>query len=308
MSRSLGAAHAVLFYDCDDELTAALAHHLAGPLADGATAIVIATEAHRSALYDRLAEEGLDPLQLRLDDALWLLDAGDTLARFMTGGRVRRDAFHRVIGATVRAAGERGAPVLAFGEMVALLWDAGDVLGAIELEQLWNELGEELPFSLLCGYRSDSVAGPEHASALEHVCHLHSAILHPPAPPVRALELSAHFEPELAAPGDARRLAGEALSEWGGHPELLDDVLLVVSELASNAVRHAGTPFSVTVRCDAEGLAIVVEDSSLERPVLRHPGPHALFGRGLHLIGALATDWGVEPTRDGKAVWARLSA
>ena len=79
----------------------------------------------------------------------------------------------------MRDAAASGRRVRAYGEMVALLWDAGDVLGAIELETLWHELGRELSFSLFCSYPASSVSGPEHAQALHQVCHLHSAVLRP---------------------------------------------------------------------------------------------------------------------------------
>ena len=85
----------------------------------------------------------------------------------------------------MRRAAATGRPVRAYGEMVALLWEHGDVLAAIELEELWNDLGRELDFSLLCAYRSASVQGDEHAQALEQVRLLHSSELPGPGPQPR---------------------------------------------------------------------------------------------------------------------------
>ena len=60
--------------------------------------------------------------------------------------------------------------------MVALLWDAGDVLATIELETLWNELARELPFSLYCAYPSALMSSAEHDGAMEQIRSLHSSV------------------------------------------------------------------------------------------------------------------------------------
>ncbi len=187
--------------------------------------------------------------------------------------------------------------------MVALLWEAGDVLAAIELETLWNELVREHDFSLLCAYRHQAVSGPEHAEALEQVCHLHWSVSHAPR---RADEVSGRFRAEPGAPDAARRLLVQALRRWGRHGFLLDDARLVLSELATNAVVHARTPFSVVVRCEEAGLRVSVRDFSRMKPVLLETGPAAASGRGLRLVEAVASDWGAELTTDGKTVWAEL--
>jgi anti-sigma regulatory factor (Ser/Thr protein kinase) len=237
-----------------------------------------------------------------------MLDAAQTLAQFKRRGRVDRDGFQRVIGSLVRDALQAGRPLVAYGEMVALLWDAGDVPGAIELERLWNELRDEVPFSLLCGYRSASVSGADQIEALEQVCHLHSAVVGGPVP-ARApapQEVSAQFEPKPDAPAAARQMVADAVRDWGQAPELLADTQLIVSELATNAIKHARTPFSVTLRREPSGLNIAVADSSRTQPILRDADPEALFGRGMHLVADVAERWGVDPAGDGKIVWAHV--
>ena len=172
--------HVVHFYEHESELAETVGRYLIDAAQAGAVAIGIATEAHRHALVAELDAAGVDPAKGFRDGTLILLDAAATMASFMPEGRIDRDEFRQVIGSLVRQAGETGRPVRAYGEMVALLWDAGDVLAAIELEKLWNELGRELQFSLLCGYHSESVQGDEHAEPLRQVCHLHSSVLHAP--------------------------------------------------------------------------------------------------------------------------------
>jgi anti-sigma regulatory factor (Ser/Thr protein kinase) len=180
------------------------------------------------------------------------------------------------------------------------------VLAAIELEKLWNELGQELPFSLLCGYPRTSVSSPEHAEALGEVCQLHSAVVSSPAPAGSPIEISAEFRPDLYAPAAARQLVTDALRGSGRDGKLLSDAQLVVSELATNAVVHAKSSFSVTVRCDDARVHVSVRDASPRMPLVREAGPAALFGRGMRLISTVSSRWGVESTDDGKVVWVDL--
>jgi anti-sigma regulatory factor (Ser/Thr protein kinase) len=79
-----------------------------------------------------------------------------------------------------------------------------------------------------------------------------------------------------------------------------------VTELATNAVIHAHSPFSIVVRADHSRVRISVSDTSAGRPAQRDEGPMATSGHGLRLVAALSVDWGVEVTADGKTVWAEL--
>jgi MEDS: MEthanogen/methylotroph, DcmR Sensory domain len=89
--------------------------------------------------------------------------------------------FWRTISPLIRQASEHGQPVHVFGEMVSVLWDSGLVDAAIEVEAMWNELGSQYPFALLCGYPAGSVGGEQHHDALTEVCRLHAAAVGGPA-------------------------------------------------------------------------------------------------------------------------------
>jgi hypothetical protein len=86
-------------------------------------------------------------------------------------------SFWQAISPVLRQAAEAGKPVHMFGEMVALLWDLGQVNAAIEVEAMWNEIGAQYPFSLLCGYPAGSVSGAAHRDALAEVCRVHAAVV-----------------------------------------------------------------------------------------------------------------------------------
>jgi anti-sigma regulatory factor (Ser/Thr protein kinase) len=303
--------HVVQFYEDEAQLAHSVGGYLTGAIEEGAVAIVIATEAHRDAFEEVLEAVGRDPTTCKLDGQLIVLDAAETMAQFVHDGQVDADRFREIVGTVVARAAETGRPVRAYGEMVALLWDAGDVLAAIRLEEAWNALAREIPFGLVCGYPSESVRGEEHADALSQVCHLHSSVLDAPAAsraPAPEPEICVHFPAERDAPRAARRFVVDALERCGAGGPLLDDARLVVTELATNAVIHAKSPFSVVVRPHGRGVHLSVRDSSRVSPTVRGEDPRAISGRGLRLVATLAADWGVELTANGKTVWVELQA
>jgi serine/threonine-protein kinase RsbW len=112
----------------------------------------------------------------------------------------------------------------------------------------------------------------------------------------------------VRAPGMARQATQEALASWRlAHVE--DTAVLLVSELVTNAVRHARTGGSVlALRLEIAGswLRIEVHDADPRLPEPRTPAGHDESGFGFVLIEALADKWGVRETTAGKAIWAEL--
>jgi len=115
----------------------------------------------------------------------------------------------------------------------------------------------------------------------------------------------------------ARDFAVATVQRWGS-AQRCEDVAIVVSELLTNALRHAvadsgetwpGCPIRLGLLQVGRGLLCAVADPSRRAPVPRHPGLLAETGRGLHVIGALADAWGyTTPGDTGKVVWAVFSA
>ena len=104
-----------------------------------------------------------------------------------------------------------------------------------------------------------------------------------------------------------RRQVRRVLQLWHLEP-LAWRVELVVTELTTNAVRHARTLFTVAMTWDGCRLRIEVSDAHPVPPVLReHPPPEALGGRGLLLVEQIADRWGYDPHERGKTIWCDLT-
>jgi anti-sigma regulatory factor (Ser/Thr protein kinase) len=145
------------------------------------------------------------------------------------------------------------------------------------------------------------------------------------------LVATAAYQPVPAAASAARRFVRDTLRSWelaGEHAgpgeqaectqqdALVDDAVLLTSELVTNAVLHAGTPVQVTCRLLGDLSDGAVEIAVLDRrpAQLRPDSPHTAAeaaertnGRGLQLPSELATAWGVTYARAAKAVWFRLN-
>lgn len=115
------------------------------------------------------------------------------------------------------------------------------------------------------------------------------------------------FANSVASIGRARRFAVDALRD--ADPEVVDAVAVMVSELATNSVRHAASDFVVSVDCDAELIRVAVADAGDRLPSLRTPEPGEHSGRGLQIVRALADEWGVSENvaGPGKTVWFVLA-
>lgn len=100
----------------------------------------------------------------------------------------------------------------------------------------------------------------------------------------------------------ARRFVADTLRRWDCD-EVLDAVVLLVSELVTNSVVHAGTGAEVAVLLTPDALRIEVSDTGGGTPDLRHAEDDATSGRGLSMVATLSSAWGVERRDPGKTIW-----
>jgi anti-sigma regulatory factor (Ser/Thr protein kinase) len=124
--------------------------------------------------------------------------------------------------------------------------------------------------------------------------------------------LQTRLPPTSGSARAARDLVDRACEAWS-LTDLRHPARLVVSELVTNAIEHAGTELSVTVSRRGTRLHLSVRDGDPRPPLLRDPnsGPSGhpdtdYRGRGLRIVHAAAAAWGSMPTPDGKRVWATL--
>ena len=105
----------------------------------------------------------------------------------------------------------------------------------------------------------------------------------------------------------ARRFATDTLSSYPA--SMLDAVELMVSELATNCIRHERTSFHITILRSAQEIRVEVTDSGSGTPTMRSPGPDEPSGRGLQIVDMLSEAWGVEAEHpSGKTVWFTMPA
>jgi len=164
--------HFAQVYEADAELIDAVSHYVRRALEDDGAAIVIATQAHLTDLREAWRAMGVDFAAASERGQLVVLDANATLASLMgTSGLPERELFFRTIEPVVTVAEANYARVVAFGEMVSLLWESGNLEGAMLLEDFWIQLGQAHAFTLFCGYRqqnSDAGAEPFEAMRQKH--------------------------------------------------------------------------------------------------------------------------------------------
>jgi len=109
---------------------------------------------------------------------------------------------------------------------------------------------------------------------------------------------SRRFPPANVSPRDARRWARDVVT--ADFPVDVDSIALVVSELATNAVVHAKSPFDVTISAGDVAVRVEVRDESSDAP------ERTTHGMGLRLTDDIASCWGWHPTASGKSVWFEM--
>jgi DNA-binding NarL/FixJ family response regulator len=115
----------------------------------------------------------------------------------------------------------------------------------------------------------------------------------------------ARLEAQPQSAASARRFVDETLQRWNCG-ELFDVVALLTSELVTNAILHAHSDIELNVSLTPDAVRIDVVDNSADMPARREAHEEDTSGRGLGLVEALATSWGVDERPGGKSVWFEL--
>lgn len=167
--------HLVEFYENEELLADSVRAHIEPGLRGREAVIVVATEEHRALFEAALSRGGVDVGAARAAGRYLDVDAEETLSRFMVDGAPDPGRFWTAIGDLIATTGS-GRPVRIYGEMVAVLWAEDDVWAAIALEDLWNDLADVRPFSLLCAYPITAFDEAEHTGLFRLLCQQHSPV------------------------------------------------------------------------------------------------------------------------------------
>lgn len=168
--------HFVQIYTNDDAFLASLESFVRAGLKRGETVVVVATEAHRNGLEERLGARDPETIRGWAPGQYLAFDAEQSLAKFMVEGWPDERLFNRwVEDVLVRSqAGKRRVRV--FGEMVALLWARGQNGATIQLEHLWNGFVARNRFSLYCAYPKAGFT-QDSLESMEYICATHSRVV-----------------------------------------------------------------------------------------------------------------------------------
>jgi anti-sigma regulatory factor (Ser/Thr protein kinase) len=116
---------------------------------------------------------------------------------------------------------------------------------------------------------------------------------------------------DLSSPGKARHLCASFLAAELGSgaaaTRLIEDVSLVVSELVTNAVTAGATHTVLSLGVQVDQVVVDVWDDAADLPHPRRPHDRDTHGRGLAIVGSVATHWGVRPEPGAKDVWAAFT-
>lgn len=183
---SFVCAHTVQFYRDDSYLLEQLSQFIGPAIAAGSSVLLISTKAHRDSLFAYLRRCGTDFALAVAKNRFVLVDAEETLEKFMVNGQPDPVRFFRVIGARLSrlavAAQGPNPQIFAFGEMVACLWADGQHEAALRLERLWNQLAEKHRFHLLCAYPMHLFSEQQDWESLLKICAEHSHVGAPERP------------------------------------------------------------------------------------------------------------------------------
>lgn len=175
--------HVVHFYEAPDARDRAVVEWVLPTLRNGGGALLVCTPSNAARVRAGLCDAGLDVEDLERHGRLMIVRARDLMARFIDARGLHPETFRHLARDLILkirvGCGDSDAPIRVWGEMVHLLWEAGDRSGAHRLEQMWNDILPEAGVELLCSY---DVAGATDAAydALRRdvmETHVHAKVL-----------------------------------------------------------------------------------------------------------------------------------
>src|SRR5688572_1178946 len=170
--------HILQLFDTPDSLSNVVSAFLYEGWELGEHLLVVSKPRHWTRIADRLARRGCREAEAVEQGRLTVLDVHATLSGMMRGQHVDAALFRTTLGALVARLAGSGtrAGLRVYGELVEVLAEEANFEAARQLEELWNELRAQHPFTLLCGYSAAHFAGRGAAPALRAICDLHTRV------------------------------------------------------------------------------------------------------------------------------------
>ena len=207
--------HVVQLYQDQDFLNRAVCRFAGAALANGEGLILVPTAEHWNAFRPRLEAEGVDVRAAQARGQLTVIDADETLPRFMGKTLPGAPVFLGLAGEIVRRTRAAGSypKVRWWGEMVNVLWERGDVTASMNLEDLFDRVAREQDIAIFCSFVMDNFDGEIHTHMLPRLGENHSHLI--PVEDYARLERTvADALREIVGPDEARVLESKLLSEY----------------------------------------------------------------------------------------------
>jgi DNA-binding NarL/FixJ family response regulator len=166
-------SHEVQFYPDDESFVDGFTGYIKAALLNGNAVIVVATESHQKSLLQSLQDHGASIATAIEQGRCLSLDVADTLSTFMVNDLPDPMRFFKVVGgliATAQATAGRPSRVTICGECASILWAEGNADGAIQVEQLCNQLTKRYPMDILCGFSLSSFYRDEDKQVFQRIC------------------------------------------------------------------------------------------------------------------------------------------
>jgi hypothetical protein len=167
-------SHLADFFRTDDALVERVVAFMREGFASGCTCIAALMPQHRVRVAKGLAACGLDEATLIATYRYIVLDARKMLDSVRSAGVFDVAKVHKTFGQLLSLAASGGRDVRVVGEIVTLLAQEGDGRGVIQLEEIWNDLSRQYPFTLFCPYPTDVFESSLTQRHLAQVRALHS--------------------------------------------------------------------------------------------------------------------------------------
>jgi hypothetical protein len=207
--------HIVQLYQDQGFLNRAVCRFAAAALANGEGMILVPTQDHWNAFRPRLESEGVDLDAVQRSGQLTVVDADQTLPKFMRDQMPDAPVFLGLAADIIAKsrAKDRYPKVRWWGEMVNVLWERGDVAASMKLEDLFDQLCHEQDVALFCSFVMDNFSGEVHTRMLPRLGQNHSHLI-PVEDYGRLEDAVADALRETVGPVEARVLEGQLLDAY----------------------------------------------------------------------------------------------